>query len=48
MKHYKSKEGLSYDDKVFFADLVEDHLADVVLVVGRRQGDLGALAVPTH
>lgn len=44
----RSQRGLSYDDEVLFSDLVEDHLADVVLVERGRQGNLCPLIISTH
>lgn len=47
-KLVRSQRGLSYDDEVLFSDLVEDHLADVVLVERGRQGNLCPLIISTH
>ncbi len=44
----RSQRGLSYNDKVLFSDLVEDHLADVVLVEQGRQGNLCPLIISAH
>lgn len=42
------KRGLSYYDEVLFSDLVEDHLADVMLVERGRQWNFCPLIISTH
>ncbi len=44
----RSQGGFSYNDKVLFSDLVEDHLADVVLVERRRQWNFCPLTISAH
>lgn len=39
---------LSYDDEVLSADLVEDHLADVLFVEGGGRRNVFSLAVSAH
>lgn len=40
--------GSSYDDEVLSADLVEDHLADVLFVEGRGHRNVFSLFVSAH